>query len=726
MICDQFLMCEHRIIQSRTDSVTRFATHTAWIRWISPAFLFVFSLLSNSPVIGQKAPQDSLRSYDLETIVVTATRSPSVLRDVPVPTRVIPAEQIHARGALRLTDLLAEEPGLVLSHFLGAGIQLQGLDPAYTLLLIDGEPVIGRSGGTLDLDRFTVTDIESIEIVQGPSSSLYGSEALAGVINLRTRQPVEPFRAQAGLRRQTHNTDNWLAAMEGSRGQYAWRLNADRLTSDGYDLHPDTPGLTGPGFSANTFSARLDGSLTSRLSARVNARFATEAQRNTRGFKQEGIVFTFEENETRNDLSISPSLSWKHRPGNTWSLRSHFSDYRTESVLAGGVDGRQPEFSTFDQGIRKMELQHDLIVGTSLILNTGFGTQRETVEAGRIAGVTRSNRTSWLFSQQQFFPTDALDLTTSVRVDHHTDYGWQLSPKAGFMVKGRETIRLRGSVGTGFKAPTFQQLYMDYTNPVAGYSVIGSADAAALLAGLESSGQIRTVMTNLASFATVTPESSISFNVSGDTDLGRSVHLHVSAFRNHVRDLIETLPIAIKTNGQQVFSYVNLSRIVTQGINAEVRWRSSNETGLSVGYQFLDTRDLDVIEGIDRGQYFGRKNGRDFRLTRSNYGGLFGRSRHAASIQFSADIPHSNADIQVRGTYKSRYGYGDQNGNLILDADQEYVDGHTLWNITLNQPLSGFARLQVGLVNALDHVNADRIPSLSGRQVFAALTINTR
>ncbi len=220
---------------------------------------------------------------------------------------------------------------------------------------------------------------------------------MAGVINLRTRQPVEPFRAQAGLRRQTHNTDNWLAAMEASGGQYAWRLNADRLTSDGYDLHPDTPGLTGPGFSANTFSARLDGSLTSRLSARVNARFATEAQRNTRGFKQEGIVFTFEENEMRNDISISPSLSWKHRPGNTWSLRSHFSDYRTESVLAGGVDGRQPEFSTFDQGMRKVEFQHDLIVGTSLILNTGFGTQLETVEAGRIAGVTRSNRTSWLF-----------------------------------------------------------------------------------------------------------------------------------------------------------------------------------------------------------------------------------------------------------------------------------------------------------------------------------------
>ncbi len=117
-------------------------------------------------------------------------------------------------------------------------------------------------------------------------------------------------------------------------------------------------------------------------------------------------------------------------------------------------------------------------------------------------------------------------------------------------------------------------------------------------------------MTNLASFATVTPESSISFNVSGDTVLGRSVHLHVSAFRNHVRDLIETLPIAIRQAWAAGVSYLRPEpRIVTQrGVSMPCRWRSSNETGLSVGYQFLDTRDLDVIEGIDRGQYFGRKN----------------------------------------------------------------------------------------------------------------------
>ena len=693
---------------------------------LSSVALFVLLILyPEYQAAGQQVDPDSLWQVELQTLVVTATRSPSVLRDVPVPTRVIPAEQIQSRGALRLSDLLAEEPGMVMSHFLGTGIQLQGLDPAYTLILIDGEPVIGRNGGTLDLDRFTVMDISSIEVVQGPSSSLYGSEALAGVINIRTRQPEDPFRAQVGLRRQTHNTDNWTGSIEGSSGRYGWRLSVDRLQSDGYDLHPETPGLTGPGYETTTLSGRLEVELAASLTARVNARFAGEDQRNTRGFQQDGIIFTFKENEQRDDLSLSPSLVWKPRTGHTWTLRNHLSDYRTESLLAGGIDGRETELSTFDQGIRKVELQNDLILGTSLILNTGAGIQREVVDAGRIAGITRSNRTSWLFSQQQLILTDALDLTTSVRVDHHTDYGWQVSPKAGFMIKGRKTIRLRGSVGTGFKAPTFQQLYMDYTNPVAGYSVIGSADASSLMAALENAGQIRTVITDLVSFDTVTPESSVSFNISGDADLGSEVHLHVSAFRNHVQNLIETLPIAIKTNGMQVFSYVNLSRIVTQGINAEIRWRPSKETRLSLGYQLLDTRDLDVIEEIDAGQYFGRENGRDFRLSRSDYGGLFGRSRHTASLQVSANIPRTSVDIQLRGALKSRYGFGDRNGNLILDADQEYVDGHMLWNVTVNQPLSGFAQLQIGLVNALDHVNADRIPSLSGRQVFAALTLTT-
>ena len=90
--------------------------------------------------------------------------------------------------------MLAEQPGLnIAQDFSGSGVQVQGFDPDYTLILLDGSPVIGRTAGTLELTRFAVGNIERVEIVKGPTSSLYGSEALAGVINLITRTPRAPL-----------------------------------------------------------------------------------------------------------------------------------------------------------------------------------------------------------------------------------------------------------------------------------------------------------------------------------------------------------------------------------------------------------------------------------------------------------------------------------------------------------------------------------------------------
>lgn len=690
--------------------------------------LLALSLLISHPLLARQSAPDSLWTVDMQTVVVTATRSPSILRDVPIPTRVIDGEKIEARGSLRLSDLLAEEPGLMLTHFLGTGIQLQGLDADYTLILIDGQPVIGRSGGTLDLDRFPVHDIESVEIVQGPSSSLYGSEALAGVINLRTRKATEPLAGSGGWRHQTHGTTNWFGSLEGAGQDVSWRLNVDRLATRGYDLHPETPGLTSPGYTTITTSGKLEWQMGERQSARLGARFSTEEQVNRVGFDQGGLAFTFDQENSREDWSLAPEWSWQQRPGHSVTVRSYASSFRTRSELATGVDEQNlPEVTTsrFRQGLVKTEVQHDLLVGRHLILNSGTGLQRESVEADRIAGVSRSNRTAWAFSQQQFILGDHWQLTTSLRWDDHTDYGWQFSPKAAILVKLRETVRLRGSVGSGFKAPTFQQLYMDYTNPVAGYSVIGSTDARALLDGLVQGGQIQTVLMDPANFSSVTPESSVSFNVSGDTDLGRHLHLHIGLFRNHVQDLIETQPVAIKTNGQQVFSYVNLSRILTQGISSELRWRPILALEASLGYQYLDTRDLDVMASIDAGTVFGRENGRDYRLTRSDYGGLFGRSRHSGTMNLSWKLPDGATQLSLRGTWRSRFGHGDLNGNLILDADREYVDSHALWNVTLNRQLASRVQVQTGIINVMDRTLPERVPSLSGRQFFLTLSLSS-
>lgn len=98
---------------------------------------------------------------------------------------------------MRLNEVLSEQTGInILDDPHGQGIQIQGFDPAYTLILIDGLPLIGRSTGILELSRITTNNIDRIEIVKGPTSSLYGSEAMAGVVNIITAEPAKGFRVE--------------------------------------------------------------------------------------------------------------------------------------------------------------------------------------------------------------------------------------------------------------------------------------------------------------------------------------------------------------------------------------------------------------------------------------------------------------------------------------------------------------------------------------------------
>ena len=684
--------------------------------------IFGFSLPAQGQTTGTAPSPDSLWTIELPIMVVTATRSEIALRDVPVPTKVLLAEQIKKRGVLRLSDLLAEEPGMLQVHYFGSGIQLQGFDAEYTLILIDGQPVIGRNGGTLDLDRFAVSDIESVEIVQGPSSSLYGSEALAGVINLRTREANLPWAASTGYRVQTNGTRNATLSAERAGKRLGIRLNYDRFASNGYDLSPDVIGLTGPGFVTHTLTNRISQKWSPTLSSSLSARFASQNQSNVIGFDQSGVELSFDERLNQDDFSFSPELTWKPMGAHRVTIRSHITGFDTRTIL---VDQEGTSSIQFSQGYQKMEAQHDLILASGLIMNTGAGVIYEQVTADRISGGTRSNSTTYAFTQQQWFLHPTLQLNSSARLDYHTDYGTRFTPKAAVMYKAANSLRLRASVGSGFKAPSFQQLYMDFTNAVAGYSVVGAADVTSALNDLESLGQIQTFLSDPSSFSAILPESSWAFNVSTDFDVTSRLHAHISLFRNNVQDLIETLPVAAKPNGQQVFTYVNLSRIFTQGLTTEIRIKPLAQVSLSLGYQYLDAKDRTVLADIADGRVYGRKGGRDFRLTRSDYGGLFNRSRHSGSLQVAWNSKDDRSSVRLRGSFRSRYGYGDQNGNLILDADTEYVAGFSTWNATFNHDFGTRLTLQTGVNNMWGYTNPQFVPSLSGRQFFVGLQFST-
>ena len=142
------------------------------------------------PPIAARA-QDSTRVHPLDTITVTAERHPSATTATPSAVRVITSDKWRARGVSDLASLLREVPGLQLDPVVGSGtgISIQGLGSDRVQIMVDGSPITGRLNNQLDITRLDLAQFGRIEIVEGPQSTLYGSTALGGVINLITRAP---------------------------------------------------------------------------------------------------------------------------------------------------------------------------------------------------------------------------------------------------------------------------------------------------------------------------------------------------------------------------------------------------------------------------------------------------------------------------------------------------------------------------------------------------------
>ncbi|MEC7864130.1 MAG: Plug domain-containing protein, partial [Bacteroidota bacterium] len=136
--------------------------------------LFILFLLSVVPASGQS--DSILIEKKLKEVMISATKTSQTINELPVPVVIISEKEIKEFSASKLFDVITKQTGIVSvpTRTGTEGLQMQGLDASYTTILIDGVPIIGRSFGALDLNRISVSDIERIEIIKGPSSSLYG------------------------------------------------------------------------------------------------------------------------------------------------------------------------------------------------------------------------------------------------------------------------------------------------------------------------------------------------------------------------------------------------------------------------------------------------------------------------------------------------------------------------------------------------------------------------
>lgn len=504
--------------------------------------------------------------HEVDQIVVTGSRTERRLADTPVSTEVITREEVEASGAENLADLLEEHPGLdVFRSFAGSGIRMQGMDPEYVLVLVDGQRVTGRVGGAIDLTRFPIEDIERVEIVKGASSALYGSDALGGVVNIITRRARKRYEAEGHVAYGSFNTADVSGRGGLKLGAWNSRLSAGWHRGDGFDLNPTDIATNGNAFNevnvGNRTEYRPDDAVT--LSAHADFLYRDQSGIDLSGG---GAIF-----ERRNRTeAFSASLGPEIRMSGPSKLRAtaYYMFFRDQFLLNQRGSSTLDQYQETCEQLLQLSTQYDRLLFSRHLMTVGAEGFVERLRSERLEHGHGGRERGALFAQDEWtiLEKPRLVVVPGARVDFDSQFGTHPSPKIALRFDRHETLVLRASYGWGFRAPSFKELLLRFQNPGAGYVVEGNPD--------------------------LRPETSRSFNVGAEYRPAKWFWLNVNFFRNDIDDLIQTEIVdGGGAGGPTQFRYVNISSAYTQGLESTVRVRPVRGLTFELGYTLTDTKD---------------------------------------------------------------------------------------------------------------------------------------
>jgi len=681
--------------------------------------LFLF-LLSPVLVFGQNEMVKDTLFANGDSIVVTATRSERKLSNITVPVTIINAKAIQQNGSLRLTDILKEQTGLTLTSGFGAGVQLQGLNPDYTIILINGEPLVGRTAGVLDLNRIALGNIKKIEIVKGPSSSLYGSEAMAGVINIITdASNVIPL--QASLRYGTYNTLDANVNNTMATKTLFYQGFYNYYNTDGYSIRPNSNNRVTTPINRLTTSQQFKYNVSDNTTLVFNTRLTDENIKSNITVSNGGVSINSNGNEHNTDINLAGTLN--HRFSNTLktSFRSYLTNYISSQDLLT-LSGA-PYNDLLNHLFQRVENQTDWTVSKTLSGIFGAGAVWEGVKSSRYDSekVRKNNTIQYGFTQWEWTPINKFIIIGGVRFDQNAQYASAWSPKLSMLYKINPKHKIKLSIGQGFKAPDFRQLYLDFTNAAAGnYSVFGSAQAQKVIGQLNSLGQIGALFSNFYALKSLQPESSTGIHLSWDWEPNQKTFISVQAFRNDIKNLIQVEQVGAYVSGAQIFSYLNIGRAFTQGVELETKYQFNQQWSWSGGYQYIVTGDKDQITQINNGTVYTRDaNGYSKKLTLSEYVGLPNISKHKAQFKINYLTTHG-LFANFRMVYRSRWAVNNNNGNDVYDNGDSFAAGYISLHTAVGKDYTNGISLQIGCDNITNYIDPVNLSNLPGRTLYVS------
>jgi len=441
--------------------------------------VLVFGMLVNFVFLFTEIlPEEE--SFDLGEVVITATKTPHLLKETPGTITIITEEEIKNKNVKDIGDILQDIAGVKILRYGGVGsqstINLRGLFSTHTLVLIDGMPINSPDTGSVDLSQIPVDNIERIEIIKGPFSALYGANAVSGVVNIITKSPPEKFitdietefgsweRFKIGLDnggklgKFGYLFNSGYQETEGARDNSFFRINStdlktqyifsdDNILSLKLSYHGSKSGVPGPKPSSDPTLRNI-----SQL---------------TYGNEEVSSLKDYQEEEY---INFSLGWNWEKLKMNLYSNQwnKDFYDWYAWQDWFGVLHQNEAEYH-HNPITNGLNLEYNIPCGENHLFTTGISLVNEeysykSKDVDKVASTSTdiyfdSSRDTLSFLFQDEIKKEPFTFVIGARYDEPDDYSSQVSPRASFLWSINDKTNMKVSAGKAYRQPTLSDLY---------------------------------------------------------------------------------------------------------------------------------------------------------------------------------------------------------------------------------------------------------------------------
>ena len=675
--------------------------------------------------------QETMKTDSIQEVVVTGTGTQHLLRNAPVQTEVITSRMLKNYGGRSLEDIL----GALTSSFafnegdMGSQMQLNGLGNSYILVLVDGKRLHGDVGGENDLGLIDPHNIEKIEIVKGASSALYGSDAIAGVVNIITKKHNEALLVENSTRYGSHNDLRQHNGVGLAFGQVKSYTNFQLQHSDGWQNTATewTPSSATPVTDSRSktvnehtnwqIQEQLTWNVTPQIELYACGSYYRKGIYRPKGKYPKYDVKTFDL-KYRN-ASASVGGKWQAPFGVItldvdWNKHAYYHAF-TSTTLAEGFDDQGKLILDFPYFAGQQSLQSNQertmahLKGVFPLpynhrLSAGIEARYDYLKAPTsIAGKTADDNTEAIYVQDEWncavgSGSATVHLTPGLRLNRNQGFGMRLTPKLSAMLSTGQ-LRLRATWSQGFKTPTLKERNYRYIREMTTTIMyLGNPDLGA--------------------------QTSNYFSLNGEYTWG-PMNLTLTGYLNKVDNMI-TLVTVPRTEAPadyrqqygemlgKVRRYMNMEDARTMGVDVNLRY-SHKEWAAGLGYSYLDTR----------AHVYDSDHDRLVNVT------IDGMAHHKGNV-FLTWQHNNGTSQQPQGYGLGLYGRMSTKRYYQTDGDGK---GYQIWRIAGNctfglgkHRLASTCQLEAGIDNLFNY--CDRTPhglhlgtTTPGRTVYATLAV---